>query len=291
MNRRLVIVFVFALAVASLTSFALYQLILARMRAPVDKPVGTTRLVVAFHDLQVGALLKDSDLVETLVSGPVADSAIKTKADAIGRGVIATIYQNEPILLNRLAAKGAGAGLAATIPIGMRALALPVNEVVGLAGFVSPGMRVDVLVAGSVATGEGVNSTFCRTILQNIEVLSAGQKIERNIEGKPESAQVVNLLVTPTQAETLNLASGQTKVQLVLRNPLDTKEANTSGISLAKLFGQSEVPAPRPVAFAAPPPPRPTAQPMVAKEPEMGSIEIFNGSKKSELKYEVAGAK
>ncbi len=289
MNRRLVTVFLFAVMVASLTSFALYQLILVRMRAPVDKPVGTTRLVVAFHDIQVGALLKDADLTETLVSGPVADSAIKTKADAIGRGVIANIYQNEPILSTRLAAKGAGAGLAATIPIGMRALALPVNEVVGLAGFVSPGMRVDVLVAGSVENSEGNNNTFCRTILQNIEVLSAGQKVERNIEGKPESAQVVNLLVTPTQAETLNLASGQTKVQLVLRNPLDTQEATTTGISLAKLFGKSEAPAPKPVVVAARASRPPTA-PVIAKQPETGTIEVFNGTKKSEMKFEAAGA-
>src|ERR1019366_10411136 len=115
----------------------------------------------------------------------------------VGRGVIATIFQNEPVLGRRLASVGAGAGLAATIPMGMRAVALRVNEVVGLAGFVLPGMRVDVLVAGNVpGSTNPMSGTLSRTVLQNIEVLSAGQNIEKNGNGKPEAAQVVNLLVT-----------------------------------------------------------------------------------------------
>lgn len=100
--------------------------------------------------------------------------------------MIATIYSNEPILDGRLAPKGAGAGLAATIPVGMRAVALAVNEVVGLAGFVLPGVRVDVLVAGSAGGGMGQGSTVCRTVLQNIEVLSAGQKIEEMSKENPK---------------------------------------------------------------------------------------------------------
>src|ERR1700748_3734291 len=90
----------------------------------------------------------------------------------------------------RLAFRGAGAGLAARIPMGMRAVAIRVNEVVGLAGFVLPGMRVDVLMAGNVPAAESRAGTLCRTILQNIEVLSAGQKMEKTADGKPESAQV-----------------------------------------------------------------------------------------------------
>src|SRR3954449_8477569 len=214
MNKRLLAVFAFALVVAGITSFAIYRLLLTHVAAP-SRPVSTTKLVVAAHDLQVGALISDSDLVEVNTSSPVPDQAIKTRQEAVGRGVVATIYSNEPILDRRLAPKGAGAGLAATIPVGMRAAALSVNEVVGLAGFVVPGMGVDVVVAGSVSSSDGARSgTLCRTVLQNIEVLSAGQKIARTVEGKPESAQVVNLLVTPNQAEVLDVASGETKVQL-----------------------------------------------------------------------------
>ncbi len=165
----------------------------------------------------------------------------------------------------------------------MRALALRVNDVVGLAGFVLPGMRVDVLIAGN---GPGVDSrggTLCRTVLQNIAVLSAGQKIDKSTDGKPEAAQVVNLLVTPDQAEILNLASSETKVQLVLRNPLDTNEEVTHGTSIASLFGQDVKPAAATV-IRLPVPMRPIA---VRHDPDTTTIEVFSGTKRSEQKFEI----
>ncbi len=281
MNRRLVAVFVFALVVATLTSFAVYRLIVLQMGKPT-RQVATNKLIVAAHDLQVGALLHDDDLKEISWGGPVPNHAVASRQEAAGRGVIATIYENEPILDYRLASKGAGAGLAATIPVGMRAVALRVNEVVGLAGFVLPGMRVDVLIAGAPAGDQSQAGTLCKTVLQNIEVLSAGQKIEKNADGKPESAQVVNLLVTPDQAEVLNLASDETKVQLVLRNPLDTKEAKTAGVSVASLFGQTVKAAPvvRPVIVEQRPAPAP-------RPPDTDTVEVFSGVKKSEQSFEL----
>lgn len=280
MNRRLFAVFVFALAVASLASFAVYKLLISQVRTPSPSAtVASNKLVVAAHDLQVGALIHDSDLNEVLWSGSVPEHALKTRQDALGRGVIAPIYSGEPILEKRLANKGAGAGLAATIPVGMRAVALRVNEVIGLAGFVLPGMRVDVLISGNAPSANAAQTgMLCRTVLQNIEVLSAGQKIEKNAEGKPESAQVVNLLVTPDQAEVLSLASDQTRVQLVLRNPLDTKEKPTPGISLATLFGvpvkaSTSLPSPKPVMARVSP-------------PDTTTIEVFNGTKRSEQRID-----
>jgi pilus assembly protein CpaB len=285
MNRRLVSVFAFALLVATLTSFLVYRLILLRLQAP-GRALPANKLVVAAHDLQVGALIHDYDLTETSWSGPIPEHAAHTRRDAIGRGVIATIYQDEPILDHRLASKGAGGGLAATIPVGMRAVALRVNDVVGLAGFVLPGMHVDVLVAGSAPGGnQSWTGTLCRTVLQDIEVLSSGTKIEQNVEGKPETAQVVNLLVTPDQAEILNLASSETKVQLVLRNPLDTREQATHGTSVASLFGQPIRPAPEPAVFKISPP-QPVVVPPVAHEARVATIEVFSGTRRSEQVFE-----
>ena len=129
--------------------------------------------------------------------------------------MISNIYSGEPILDNRLAPMGSGGGLAATIKEGMRACAIKVDEVVGVAGFVTPGMRVDVLVSGVPPDQGNSQETQTRTILQNIEVLSAGQDIQKDAEGKPQSVQVVNLLVTPEQAQILALASNQMKIQLV----------------------------------------------------------------------------
>jgi len=284
MNRRLVSVFVFALVVATLTSFLVYRLILLRLQTSGHSVPAPNKLVVAAHDLQVGALIHDYDLAQMPWSGSIPDHATKTVREAVGRGVIATIYKDEPILDYRLAPKGAGAGLAVTIPVGMRAVAIRVNDVVGLAGFVLPGMRVDVLAAG-VAPGseQSATGTLCKTVLQNIEVLSTGTKIEQNVEGKPETAQVVNLLVTPEQAEILNLASTETRVQLVLRNPLDTHEQATHGTSVAGLFGQPIRPMAQPVEFRVIPP-RPVAQPV--SPPPVSTIEVFSGTHKSEQVFE-----
>jgi pilus assembly protein CpaB len=285
MNRRLVAVFGFALLVASVTSFLIYRVIVLHVQSPAHGAVTNSRLVVAAHDLQVGALIHDADIKQVSWGGSLPTQAIPKTQDVVGRGVIATIYENEPILNTRLAAKGAGAGLAATIPLGKRAVALRVDEVVGLAGFVLPGMRVDVLVAGT-PPGSDPNrlGTLSRTVLQNIEVLSAGQKIEKTADGKPETAQVVNLLVTPDQAEILNLASMETKIQLVLRNPLDTQEEVTRGTSFAKLFGADLVPV-----ASGPPvrlPSRRTVSTPIHRDLDITTIEVFNGTKKTEQKFE-----
>ena len=292
MNRRLVSVLCFALIVASVTSFLVYRLILVRVQSQSQgKTVATSKLIVAKHDLQVGALIHDSDVDEVAWGGPIPDDAVKDRAEIVGRGVIANVFQSEPILERRLAPRGAGAGLAATIPIGMRAVAMRVNEVVGLAGFVLPGMRVDVLIAGNVP---GSTSTLCRTVLQNIEVLSAGQKIDKSSDSKPESAQVVNLLVTPDQAEILNLAS-DSRVQLVLRNPMDTKSQVTPGISLAKLYGVSDAAAARLGSLPDPPPPgysaRPRLTPVAVKPPAVTTttIEIFHGAKRTQETFDIHG--
>jgi pilus assembly protein CpaB len=286
MNRRLIAVFAFALIVASVTSFLIYRVIVSHVGSGGHGTLPSNTLVIAVHDLQVGALIHDADVKQVSWAGSPPEQVIPTTQDAIGRGVIANIYQNEPILNTRLAAKGAGAGLAATIPLGKRAVALRVDEVVGLAGFVLPGMRVDVLVAGNAPAGDQNHlGTLSRTVLQNIEVLSAGQKIEKTADGKPETAQVVNLLVTPDQAEILNLASMETKIQLVLRNPLDTQEEATHGTSIAGLFGVSAEQRPavlepfRPVRRVVAPVP-------IHRDLDITTVEVFNGTKKTEQKFQ-----
>lgn len=282
MYRRLIFVLIFAVFIAGASSVVIYRLAIASVQQQ-PKPAGH-QLLVAARNLNVGDPIQDGDVKEVVWSGDMPANALG-RADVIGRGVVAPVYGGEPILEGRLAARGAGAGLAATIPLGKRAVALRVNEVVGLAGFVSPGMRVDVLVAGNVPGAlNPLSGTLARTLLQNIEVLSAGQNIERSVNGKPEAAEVVNLLVTPAQAETLSLAESEAKVQLVLRNPLDTEQQTTPGSSIAKIFGKSEAPpAPKaaPVAMAVARKPRVVvvpAAPAAAYEPP---VEIFSGSKRT----------
>ncbi len=286
MNGRLITVFVFALVVASTASFAVYHFLSSGMDR--SHTVAQSKLLVAAHDLVIGSLIRDGDLAEIAWSSDLPAHSLSSRAEIVGRGVIATTYKDEPIFELRLAGKGAGAGLAATIPIGKRAVALRVNDVVGLAGFVQPGMHVDVLIAGNTPGASNSQSgVLARTILQNIEVLSAGQKFEKNPEGKPEEAQVVNLLVSPDQAEILSLAGSETKVQLVLRNPMDTQELPTQGTSISRLFGGPVVTMPpmRPRTESSPrphPAPSVIAAPKITAAPPVDTIEVFTGARKSQ---------
>ena len=290
MNKRLLSVLMFALVVSLGASILIYRLVSARVGAEA-KPAPTTMVVVAARNLPVGTLIGDADLRQIEWSGTLPPGAIRKKEDALGRGVVSSIYQGEPLLESRLAPKGAGAGLAATIPPGMRAVAVRVNEVVGVAGFVVPGQRVDVLVLGVPPGGSASTGTITKTILQNIEVLSAGQNIQKDAEGKPVTVQVVNLLVTPEQAEILSLVSNDMRIQLVLRNPLDTKEVQTAGIAAANVFSGASA---KPVAAPRAPAPRavaPKPQPVVVatrQEPVRIPVvvEVIQGSKRNEYKFQ-----
>jgi len=291
MNRRLLSVLAFALAVSGLATFLIARVIQGRFSAAKDQPTAT--VVVAAHDLGIGVLIKDGDLKTAPWTGPVSPQAITKQDELIGRGVVANIYAGEPIMETRLAPKGSGGGLATMIPKGKRAVAVRVNEVVGVAGFVVPGMRVDVLVSGSPPNQPQNLGTETKTILQNIEVLSAGQSIQKDNENKPVSVQVVNLLVTPEQAEALSLASNDARIQLVLRNPLDTDEAKTAGTFMANLFAKTYfAPTPQP-ARAAPRragPPKAVVAPVVTPvvrpaAPVVTIVEVLHSGKKEKATF------
>lgn len=275
MNRRLITILLIAMVVAGLCTWLVVRLV--GVRIATSKPVETTRVVAASKDIPLGAVLTSADLSTMTIAGTPPKGAIVKPEDAIGRGVVTQIYQGEPILESHLAVLGSGGGLAPTIPAGMRACAVRVDEVVGVSGFVTPGMRVDVLVSGNPPGTEASQGVVTKTILQNIQVLSAGTDIQRDAEGKARQVQVVNLLVTPEQAEMLSLASNSLKVQLVLRNPLDTQISKVSSTAMSTLFGN---PAPSPADH-------PHAAPKKAAKPVSNTyaITVINGSKSTEEKF------
>lgn len=292
MNQRFLSVLAFAFTVATLASFLLYRVVTARAGSSEQK-VETTKVAVASRTLELGRVIKDEDIRMGDWAGALPAGAITRKEELVGRGVISAVYENEPLVASRLAPKGAGGGLAPMIPHGMRAVAVRVNEIVGVAGFVVPGMRVDVLVSGNSPGGNSGQGTITRTLLQNIEVLSAGQDFRKDAEGKPVSVQVVNLLVNPEQAELLSLASNQTTIQLVLRNPLDHELSTPPGTALAQLLdGEYGRPA-KAVAPAARRAPRPAVvRPAAPPAPETAApvqplmVEVLQGTKRVELKFE-----
>jgi pilus assembly protein CpaB len=276
MNRRVLTILLLAFFIAGACAFLVYRMLGGIKTA--SKPVLTTSVVAANADIKLGSVLTASNLTTMQIAGAAPKGAILKPEDAIGRGVLADIYQGEPILDSRLAAVGSGGGLAATIPQGMRASAVRVDDVVGVAGFVTPGMRVDVLISGTPpdAKGEVVTEGIqARTILQNIQVLSAGTDIQKDAEGKAKPVQVVNLLVTPEQAETLSLASNQqVKIQLVLRNPLDTKTDQVPGTAMTNLF--TDPGARKPVA---------STGHVRRAAPDVYTIEVINGDKAGTEKF------
>jgi pilus assembly protein CpaB len=276
---------IFAFVVALGFSTVFYRLLVHQSQT-TSAARTTVRLALATKDLEVGAILRDADVKIEDWPGAVPAGATARPQDLVGRGVTTTIYAREPIIDSRLAPKGAGGGLAAMIPQGMRAVAVRVNEVVGVAGFVVPGMHVDVLISGNSPGGN--LGTLTKTMLQNIEVLSAGQDFKKDAEGKPVMVQVVNLLVTPEQAEQLSLASNQTTIQLILRNPLDRQMTQTPGAAMSNLFSGGKLRAPQTTENAEARP-RPAPKPAAAHEPpkkeEPFVMELLSGNKKDTAKF------
>jgi pilus assembly protein CpaB len=288
MNRRLLTVLLCALVVSSGASYLVYRLVGTRVAARTQPQNHLTHIIVAARNLEIGTLISTNDVKAGDWVGPLPNGVALKPETVVGRGVVSALYEGEPIFENRLAAAGSGGGLAATIPPGMRACAVRVNDLVGVAGFVLPGMRVDVLISGNPPGGNAAAGSKVRTLLQNIQVLSAGANIQKDNEGKPVQVQVVNLLVTPEQAEVLSLASGdQTRIQLVLRNPLDTQLAKTPGSVMASLFADPNAPPaaktgqPRVVR----PKPLPPVEVIKPVAPGFYLVEVLNGSKRTEAKF------
>jgi pilus assembly protein CpaB len=272
MDRRFVTVLAVSLLFALVISGVFYQVVAGSNRGQRrPQKIDKRDLVVAAHALSVGGVLKAEDLKLTQV--PVEEfpsGCFSRTEEVIGRPMASSILAEEPIREGRLAPRGSGLGLAPVIPNGMRAVAVKVNDVVGVAGFALPGMRVDVLATGRSLEGDG---SVTKTILQDILVLSAGQTIEPSSNGQAINAPVVTLLVTPGQAETLTLAS-EWRIQLVLRNGSDRAIENTPGRELWELSGTARKrPAP-----AAPPSPRPVAVVRTPAPPVPEEVVVFRGT-------------
>jgi pilus assembly protein CpaB len=243
----------------------------------------TQPVVVAAADLQLGSELKKEDLqVVQFPVGKAPDGTFAKPDEVIGRGVIVPIVKNEPVLRAKLASKEAGSGLPPVIPEGMRAVSVRVNEVVGVAGYVLPGNRVDVLATASPT--EAHADTTTKVILSNVQVITAGTRMEQDQEkDKPMQVTVVTLLVTPEQSERLALASTEGKIQLALRNPLDLGAPETPGIKTAGLMGTVRTAPVRQVASSSRP--RASAQPVTQlappPPPPMPTVEIIRGDKRA----------
>lgn len=278
MNRnRLLMIGLLALLIGAFVSFIVYR----NLQGGQNRAVAGEDVLVATNDLQVGTKIEEKDVKYVhYPSGDLPVGVFHRKDRLLGRGVILPISRGELILTNKLAAENAGYGLPSLIPPGMRAVSVRVNDTTGVAGFVLPGTRVDVLLTGNP---EGNNQQETTTVLENVAVLATGQKLERNAAGEPQTTPVITLLVSPDDAQTLTLAANQGKIQLALRNPLDTRQQELAAARSDALYKVTATPVhaepsrPRVKHTAAPAPPPPVIAPY--------TVEIYKGDKKEDTKF------
>ena len=237
----------------------------------------TSGIVAAVNDMPSGATLTatDVELVEWPSNLPLAGAYDKVE-DVVGKPLLYPLVAREPILKRDLGVEGSGIGISGKIPTGMRATAVKSNEIVGVAGFLYPGSRVDVMVTYTPPGGAS-SGPVTQTVLQNVEVLTAGQTIEPDPQGKPQTVNVVTLLVSPEDSQKLQLASSQGVVQFVLRSGVDQTNVDLRPTHLDQL-ASDRPPAPAPA-------PGKKAPRRVAETKPVYVLEIIQGNKRTETKF------
>lgn len=284
-TRRIAIALVLALVISGGLTWLLYN----RLRGQVESRPTTIKVIATSRALQAGVMLTKDDMTlidwpsNLSLAGSFKEPDLKDKV--LGRTLLYPLDEKQPVLDRHLAALGAGIALSAKIPTGMRATSVRSNEVVGVAGFLFPGSHVDVLATYRPLHSD---SPITQTVLQNVEVLTAGQNIQPDPQGKPQTVNVVTLLLSPEDSEKLLLASSQATIQFVLRSGADTEHSNPRPISMDELLSGVQKPPPPPVRLAsrtkfsaktkaAEAPPKP---------PEFYTIEVIHGDKRSVEKFE-----
>jgi pilus assembly protein CpaB len=281
-NTRTFVVLAVAVLVAAVATFLVYRAIVTMPVKQVE--VAQIKVVVAAQPIRLGSTVS-RDRVK-LVGWPAASpvrGAFSTIDAVVGRSATAPLAENDVLTEEKLASRDSGAGLSSTITPGYRAMAIRVDEVIGVAGFVQPDSHVDVL-----ATLTRDEEKVTATVASNVLVLTAGPKYDQNApkrDGQPIPATAITLKVTPEDAERITLAQSEGRLMLALRNPADDTQTATKGVRLRSLFGaatEPEEPAPPAKArrVVAAPAPKPQQQP--PPPPKAYTVETFRGMKRSE---------
>ena len=269
-NRRVFL----ALLIALIVSVVATSFIYSRIKRQFAK-AATAKIVASTAALEAGTQIKAEHLI--LVDWPsslIVEGTFTKPEDVVGRILLYPVAAKEPIRNQLLAGAGAAVGLVAKIPDGMRAVAVVTNDVNNVSGFLFPGSHVDVLVSFQSVQGQDAMTT---TVVQNVQVLSTGERLEPDPTGKPEHVKVVTLLMAPDDAQKLALASNQGTVQFVLRNGEDKEQGDRNPVLMRELQGVSTAPTPAPAAK--------TTRTVASSKPAEFEVEIFDGTKKSVQKF------
>ncbi len=277
MNRsRLLMIGGLALAVGLLVSYSVYSRL--QNSAGSNHNERGVRVAVAARDIAVGVKLAADDIhMVTVPQSAAPPKAFRDPSQVLGRGAILPMSSGDFILPSKLAELNAGAGLPSLIPPGMRAVSVRVNDVVSVAGFVQPGTRVDVLATGN----QGGNDRQTTTVLENVAVIAVGKNLDRNAPADAPTASVITLLVSPDDAQKLALVSQEGRIQLSLRNPLDTKKGGIGATRSSSLYLGD-----KPVVTESKPKVRKVVAKVPAAPPAPYQVEMIRGSKRDETKFE-----
>ncbi len=261
-----------ALVVTVLTYGWLKQSIGSQAQARETQPVVVAAVDIPWGTLITAGMVKTTPfLKESLAPGHFADPA-----QVVGRTIVQPVKTGEPIFETKLAPTTVAAGgVAALVTPKKRAMAVKVDKVVGVSGFIHPGNRVDVLV--TISKAERANHPETKIVLENILVLATGTELEKTgRQEKPSQVDVITLEVTPEEGEKLALAATEGKLQLALRNFADNSSAETRGTTIPALFSR-----------AATPPEKPAKQPATRKSAPAPSytVETIRGSKVTETNF------
>jgi len=202
----------------------------------------TGMVAVATGDIAPGTALAGGSL--KLVSWPkelIPPQCAAALNQVEGRVVTFPISSGEPIMFSKLAPVGTAAGLSGLLDESKRALTVRVDDVTGVAGFLHPRDRVDVLADMKL---KGVDENYSKVILQDITVLSIGQIWQQTEDDKPKVVNAVTLELTPEQTEIVNLASNEGKIRLALRGGGNKATVETSGVAISNLFAGMMKPPP-----------------------------------------------
>jgi pilus assembly protein CpaB len=295
MGGRYKYVFWVALFVAAVATFGAYRYLQANS-GPAK--VESRSVVVAKADIPEGASITREQVGTVTVALSIAPvGAFATVDSVVGRVARVAIFNGETVVPGRLAPAGTGPGIELKIPNGKRAMAVRINDVAGISGLIQPNSRVDVLVT---LADQATNKQVAKLFMENMQVLSVGTEIQRDVAGKPNTATTATLAVTPDEAERLAIAMNTGSIQLVLRGYGDPAAVTTAGANssdvLSQLRGGRPIETVAPISPAAPsrvtpkPTPRPAATapaPAVPKPaPDSATVNVYRSGKPTPQKFD-----
>ena len=295
-ERRYSVVFYAALVVAAGATYGVYKLLQLNKEST---RIATVPVVVALADLPEGATIDRSLVTANPWPVPTIPAGAFSSPDSVvGRVTRVAVFKGEPIVPGRLAPIGTGPGLEVKITPGKRAMALRINDVAGISGFIQPNSRVDVMVT-LANQAQGQKQQVAKLFMDNMRVLSVGHEVQRDAQGKPINAATITLEVTPDEAERLAVATSQGSIQLVLRGYGDPDSIDTKGATSRDVLSQLRIVQPMPAQVVsrpasrprpATPVPEPTPLPVVVeappKRPDSLVVRIYRGAEVTQRKFD-----